>query len=276
VARPIFKLLTGFCLAAVVVAALVVAMELLKPAPQLPPLPRPNGFDEFAAAGKMIVGDASAFPTMTTNELRAFVAQNAEALKLARTGLTHQCRVPVVYSQTNMDFVERAGAIRQLALALATQGRLAESEGRTGDAAKDYLTVMRIGQESCRGGLIINSLVSVAVEAIGTVRLEQVADKLDAAQCAELASTLRSAESRREPLATILAQEREWGRRTFGIKGQIQWLISFKSLRAAEQRWMAKATAQQNRTANLIARLASRAHELDEGKPPQEKVIGNQ
>jgi hypothetical protein len=265
--RPIFKALTGFCLLALLLVAVVVALTLSQPVPPLPPLPNPNGYDDFVAAGKAITNRTNDYTQMTTNELRAFVQENAGALKQARLGLTRECRVPLSYAPTNVVYLEDLGDLKRLALALAAEGRLAESENRMDDAVDSYLTTIRMGQETCRGGLIINSLVGTAVEAIGVTRIERTLTNLNAKQCRELAVALETADYRREPTAAILAQERDWSRRVFGIKGQIARLVTFRSRRQMEMRATAKAAAQQLRTQTLIVNLASRAYELENGKP---------
>ncbi len=266
--RPIFKIFAGFCLLALLLVVAVVVATVSGPAPPPAPLPSPNGYDDFIAAGKMIVGSSSDYPTMTTNELRAFVLTNAEPLKLVRLGLSRNCQVPLGYSGTNMSDYGNPVAIKQLVQTLAAQGRLAELENRPQDAGDAYLAGIRLGQESVRGGLVINSLVGAAVEAISTTRMEAALNNFDARQCRELAGALESAESRRESPATILKREREWVRHTFGLKGQFQLLIDFRSIQKMEQTWKAKVTAQQNRTQALTVKLASRAYELEKGKRP--------
>lgn len=268
--RLIFKALAGFCIAALLLVAIVVALTLSHPAPPLPALPNPNGYDDFVAAGNMLADTNFDLSTMTTNELRDFVVQHTNALALARRGLTRECRVPLLYSPTNTVYFEGLGAVKRVAQGLVAQGKVAESENRMDDALDAYLTAIRAGQESDRGGLIINSLVSIAMESMGIVRIEATLTNLSAKQCRELVSALESAESRRVPAAAILAQEHQWVRRTFGLKGQIQLLFTIKNTRRTERSWMSRVAAQQVRTQTLLVKLASRAYELEKGKaPPQ-------
>jgi hypothetical protein len=217
----------------------------------------------------MVTDTASDYGTMSEEELRAFVKKNAEALKLVRTGLGRECRVPLDYSATNTAFLGNLAAIKRLAQAMTAEGRLAEMENRPADAAAAYLAVMRLGVASSHGGLIINSLVSIAIDTIGAARMEKLAPTLDAKQCREAAAALESCEAQREPTDTIMRQERAWARRVYGFKGQLARLLMFKSLKQSEGKWVAKAKAQQTRTRSLLIQLAARAYELEKGQRPK-------
>jgi hypothetical protein len=261
--------LTGFFAVAAVLLVAALILTLGQPAPLPPPLPMPNGYDDFVKAGGMVTDTASDYGTMSEEELRAFMKKNGEALKLVRTGLSRECRVPLDYSATNTAFLGNLAAIKRLAQAMTAEGRLAEMENRPADAAAAYLAVMRLGVASSHGGLIINSLVSIAIDTIGAARMEKLAPTLDAKQCREAAAALESCEAQREPTDTIMRQERAWARRVYGFKGQLARLLMFKSLKQSEGKWVAKAKAQQTRTRSLLIQLAARAYELEKGQRPK-------
>ena len=269
VARPIARLLTGFFAVAAVLLVAALMLTLSQPAPAPPPLPMANGYDDFVKAGGMLADSASDYGTMSEEELRTFVNKNAAALKLVREGLGRECRVPLDFSATNPAYMGNLAAIKRLAQAMTAEGRLAEMENRPADAAAAYLAVMRLGVAISHGGLIIDSLVSIAIDIIGTVRMEKLAPTLNAQQCREAASALESCEAQREPTDTIMRQERAWARRTGGFKGQIVRLLMFKSLKQTEGKWVAKAKAQQTRTRLLLVQLAARAYELEKGQRPK-------
>jgi hypothetical protein len=268
-AHPVAKLLTGFFIAAVLLVAVAVVFTLSQPAPSLTPLPKPNGYDDFAQAGRMLPENSPDFGTMSEEDLRTFVTKNSEALKLARTGLSRACRVPLDYSPTNETHFSNLATLKRLALALAAEGRLAELENRPADAAAAYLATIRLGQAVCRGGVIIDALVGIAVESIGTVRMEKLVPTLAAKQCREATAVLESCESQREPADAVLANEKAWARRTFGLKGQFARLVMFKSMKQTEQRAIAKLTTQQTRLRRLLIQLAARAYELEKGERPK-------
>src|SRR5258706_408900 len=60
----------------------------LRPAPVLHsvPLPNPNGYDDFVKASRVASPSAADYLSMSQHELREFVTQNSEALKLVRSG----------------------------------------------------------------------------------------------------------------------------------------------------------------------------------------------
>jgi len=265
--QPVAKLLIGFFVVAVVLVVAVIIFAFSQPAPA--PFPNPNGYDDFVKAGGMVTDDSSDYGTMSEEELRAFVKKNAEALKLARVGLGRECRVPLDYSATNATHLGDLAALKRLAQTFTVEGRLAEMENRPGDAAESYLGTVRLGHAITGGGVMIDALVSVAIEALGMEHLEKLTPNLDAKQCREVASALETAESGREPVETILKQEHAWQRRTFGFERPIDWLLHFRGEHEVEQRCASKVQRQQTRTRVLLIQLAARAYELEKGERPK-------
>src|SRR5258708_22405206 len=77
--RPIPKFLSAF---AILVALLLIAAFIFnstRPALLPPPLPNPNGYDDFIAAGKLVSGGFSDYNTRSEQELKEFVLRNSEA-----------------------------------------------------------------------------------------------------------------------------------------------------------------------------------------------------
>jgi hypothetical protein len=129
-AHPVAKALTGFFIVAVILVAAATVFTLSQPAPASPPLPQPNGYDDFVKAGEMVTDNTSDYGTMSEAELRTFVKKNAEALKLMRVGLGRKCRVPLDSSPTNTVRISRLSEIKRLARTMMAEGRLAELENR--------------------------------------------------------------------------------------------------------------------------------------------------
>jgi len=90
---------------ALVALALALAIVILIPFGPEPALPNPNGYDDFVKAGQMVTttldghGSLVDYRELGVEGLRAFAVTNAEALKIARLGLSHRCRLPVENSQ---------------------------------------------------------------------------------------------------------------------------------------------------------------------------------
>ena len=143
-----------------------------EPLPPVAPLPNPNGYEDLVKAGRVIKSMAG-YDQTNEQQLAELVATNAEALRLLRAGLSNQCRVPLQFSENYMTrHLNDLASFKRLAQILAAEGRLAGMEGRPADAAKSYLDAIRLGTESARGGIMIDELVGIAIEAIGTSCLQ--------------------------------------------------------------------------------------------------------
>ena len=264
-------------LVAVVALAFValIAFTVGKPTPMLP-LPSPNGYDDLVKAGKVLTNDLPGFQElrdMREDELRtAFattsLAKHGEAIAFAKVGLGRTCRVPLDYSATSAAPLDRLSAIKRVARAFIAQGRLAEMENRGVDAANSYLDLIRLGQESARGGVVLDEMNGRAVEAVGLVFLEKLTPKLDAKQCREVASALENIDAKRESIEVVLQQERTWACRTYGLIEQIDRLISFKSLRQSEQKHAARIKRHQTGMRLLTIELALRCFQSEQGRVP--------
>src|SRR5438477_491427 len=99
--KSISALLMGLLLVLAAVAyGLVQLNRALPPAP----LPNPNGYDDFVQAQKLMVVYTGEVTRASAEQLRKHLANNVEALKLIRAGLTKQCRIPISFS-TNYLFL---------------------------------------------------------------------------------------------------------------------------------------------------------------------------
>ena len=206
---------------------------------------------------------------MSEDAMRAALTNDAEALNEAKIALKQESRVIVDYSPASSRHIEALSRMKRLAQVFVAQGRVAKMDRQPRAGAHAYLDVIRLGHQLERGGTIIDSMVAVAVEALGCSALEKLSLQLNAEECREIAAALEAAETRRESIQAILAQEKAWARRAYGFTGVFTRLLTFKQLKAGEQRWAAKRTSQQVRTQRLLIKLASRAYELENGESPK-------
>ena len=241
-----------------------------EPLPPVPPLPNPNGYEELVKAGQMIKGDVWDYDKADRAMLREIVLTNATALVLARNAFSNQGAVTLPSSQDGVtNHLHDVISLKNLAQALATEGKLAERESRFSDAAKSYLDLIHLGNESARGGVLIDQLVGTAIEAIGVANLQKLVDDLDAKTCRETAATLETLDSQRQTWSRVMQQERDWSRRTFpGMRNEIARFMSRKTLNKAYQMAEQKFEEQQSKTRRLILEFAARAYQLDKGRPP--------
>ena len=237
------------------------------PAKSPSPLPNPNGYDDLVRAGKMLTSDFAQDDQAGVLELRRDLETNAAALNLVRTGLAHECRVPVEREITNR--LEDFGRFKTLSRGLLAQARLAQAEQHPAESLEALLTNIRLGQELSRGGLIIDGLVGLAVEAKGLEALEKVAPQLEANACKQTAAALMQMDARRPEAREVINQEAAWASRLYGFRGQIVRLMTRKQTRATEQKFSVKYTAQQARLRQAAVDLAAQAFEAERQSRPR-------
>lgn len=240
-----------------------------EPLPPVPPLPNPNGYDDLVKAGNMVSNDFDNYDELPPTRLGELIGINAKALQAARTGLQEKCQVPLDYSAVSSAHLDQLTALKRLALAFAADGRLAEMEKRPADAVQSDLDMIRLANASAHGGVIIDQLVGIAIEAIGVRQMQGLVGQLDAKTCRETAAALETLDSRRQAWNQVMQQERDWSRRTFpGVRYELARLMTRNSLnkayRSAEQQY----ENQQDKMRQLMIEFASRAYALDNGHPP--------
>ncbi len=264
------KAFLGVCLLILLSVLVFEFLELNRKSP-LPPLPSPNGNDDFVKAQKLMVGNPADFERGSLEELRKHLAENAEVLRLVQEGLTKRCRVPISYS-TNHLVLRSLSDVKKLARLLEAAGRLAELERRTNDAARIYLETIRYGEESCRGGVMMDRLVGIVCETIGVNSLQKITGALDAATCRVLSKQLQEFERREESVTEVLRNEAEWVRRTFPLWQRIPAMIPIESLnptKRVQKDFVKKCNQSEIPFKRLIINLAVRAYELDRGQQPK-------
>jgi hypothetical protein len=236
----------------------------------LPPLPSPNGNDDFVKAQSLLVGNPADFGRGSTNELRSHLAENAPVLKLVREGLTKECRIELLFSTNYLDR-RSLNDVKKVTRLLEAEGRLAELERRTNDAARIYVDTIRYGKESCRGGVMMDHLVGIACGTVGLNALQRIKDSLDAATCRVTFKQLQQLERQQEPLADVMRNEAEWVRRTIPVWQRIPAMIPLASLTGrAERNFVAKCNQSGLQLKRLIIDLAVRAYVLDRGSRPKD------
>ena len=247
----------------------LIAFTLGRPTAR-PPLPSPNGYDDFLKAAALLTGDVYQLTNLNHDGLRALVAANAETLRLLELGLTRNCSVPTDSAMTNVPgMMSDLVRLKSLARLLTDEGQLAEIENRYADAAHSYLNAMRFGNEMSRGGLIVNRLAGVACEAIGASPLAKLVPKLTPDEARSVVTALEKADS------TCVTWEEV--RRNEGRFSRYQLRKGFNPISWALTRWqrwrsMRKAEAKHRRIIAherlLTAELALRCYQSEQGRAP--------
>jgi len=269
--RTLVKILAG--LAVLVALAVLITLIRPDPAPSIP-IPSPNGYDDFVAVADLLVSESSPEKTASLEKMRIRVSQNAEALNQARLGLTRQSRIPLEYSKEYMSgHLPQLAKFKALAQAFAAEGKLAELENRPSEALRSYLDGVRFAHESLRGGVLIDSLVAMACEAICLKPVAGLMKSLNGKQCQEAAQALGAIDERSESWEAVSTQERTWSRRVYGWKGRLALVLQSLNPRAGLRAGMARAEQRlhqnQAQRRSVTTDLAVRAFELAKGRKPE-------
>ena len=247
----------------------LIAFTLGRPTAR-PPLPSPNGYDDFLKAAALLTGDVYQLTNLNHDGLRALVATNAGTLRLLKLGLTRNCSVPTDSAMTNVPgMMSDLASLKSLARLLTDEGQLAEIENRYADAARSYLNAIRFGNEMSRGGFIINRLVGVACEAIGASPLAKLVPKLKPDEARSVVIALENVDGARVTWEEVRRNEDRFSRYQLR-KGfnPITWAMT------RWQRWrsMQKAEAKHKRIIAherlLTAELALRCYQSEQGRAP--------
>lgn len=211
-------------------------------------MPVPNAYDDYAAAGRLAAGAGGASVLTASaraardmarlaglpgaprgapseayeegvplTQLRGVVKRNRVALARLRQGFGKACLNPPVLS-FDQAFPERA-TLRKLAQVLVAEGKLAEREGRTGEAARSYLDALRLEVDLQRGGMVHQWSYGRALQAIALQSLDHSVNRLDARAALAAARELIRLEQQAPDLADALQVEKE--ATTRGLK---EWL----------------------------------------------------
>src|SRR5437762_3127530 len=107
-------------IALVILSTLIVVLVLVLPFGSRPlqsSMPEPNGYNDFLKAAALLPNTTPDVSRLSDDELRATVAADADALKIARRGLTHECRVPLDFSAGSTNRFEQLACLKRVALA---------------------------------------------------------------------------------------------------------------------------------------------------------------
>lgn len=259
----------------VVVLGNVVLMAFVflgSPARKPTPMPNPNGYDDFVKAAKLVNVDTSKdYRTFTREELAATIfSTNQEVLSLVRTGLGKQCLMPNDYWKDYQArvFMRTLSAWKEIAFLFRDEGRLAELNGQTNEAAQFYLDGIRFGEECSRGGVLIDKLVGASCSAILETPLRNLLPSLDTKHCADIAANLEKMDASTEPAEEILKREEEYESKISGIREKLAKLVMYKTIRTTRQNAARRFENDTSRKREMMIAFAARAYELEHGKRP--------
>lgn len=243
----------------VVAGGFFVFMGGKKPAPVV--LPSPNGYDSLLAAAKA-GGDPGKYTEMSLTELEALVQREAKTYALVREGLSRESLVPIA-NPIEARMPDMA-SFKSLGHLIAAEGRLAELKNKPAEAAQSYLDMVRLGHAMSRGGLLIDSLHGISIEAIALNKLSDLRNKLPAAAAREVTVALEKVDARGEPGEVTLQTERAWARQSG--RGRLALFFNSNLLKGAEDKFMQKRNQVDLQRRQLMVNLASQAYRGENGK----------
>jgi hypothetical protein len=263
-------LLLAFALAAGAVLVALLASTMGRSPARPPPLPNPNGYDDFVKAGGAVLGNIGDWSDLDHDRLVALVSTNAEPLRLLRLGLTRQCVMPMDSALTNAaGMMNQLARMKRLVHLLAAEGRLREMENQPAEAARSYVDAIRYGNEMSRGGFIITRLVGIACEAIGYAPLAKLAPKLNPDDARAVLRDLDKLDSGHVTWAEVQRNERHFMRYQMRRHvNPIMWVMGWWQSRQAMQRGETKHKTVVARERLLAVELALRCYQSEQGHPP--------
>jgi len=272
------KLLLALVILAALVVVAMLAFTNVRPPPR-PPLPIPNGYDDFLTAGAVITGNLGNYSTIDQDALRDLVAANAEPLRLLRLGLSRRCSVPTEAALTNYPaLMNSLAGFKGLALLLAAEGRLAELEKRPADAASSYVDAIQLGNEMSRGGFIINRLVGVACAAIGSRPLAKLLPGLTCELARPLIVRLEQIDAQGVTWDEVLQNENDYTRHELHKSANpIRWVTAWWQSRLPRKKWEARHNIEVAHIRLLMTELSLRCYQAGQGRAPTslEQLVPN-
>ena len=258
-------------------AVVVLVLLCLAVARRTEPPPKPNGYDDFVAAGNMILGDFfGGFLFVDQNyqaAMATFAARNEPMLARVRLGLSKEARVPVGSgSDVSHALFRRAMAIHQVDTAMSMIAQQREFEGRLAEAVGIELDCIRLAIARSRGGMEMHYFDAETAEVAALLVLRRFAPRLDAPLCRQTLKALAATEGGREPMAVVRRREilcalrtSGWWNNLMGIKDMAAQLVGINDPIASLQ-GLAKEIIRDRRELSLA--LARRAFTLERGRPP--------
>jgi hypothetical protein len=153
-----------------------------------PARPNPNGYDELVRVAKLIeTVNKPYIDTATRVQIKTYVTQCGPVYGAIRAALDKPCQIPLRWGDKDFSHsIAEIQSLRNAASALFAQGRLAAMEGRNKDAIASYIDTIRLGRAAMRGGLMIDMLIGITFENMGSSGLAKMRSSLSAEECLAL------------------------------------------------------------------------------------------
>ena len=146
--------------------------------------------------------------TKVSKEMKEYVKENEPAINVIRKAIAKKnCVVPEVTGSN--DLIPYLSKCRSLARIMVTEGKIREIDGDHKGAYQDYLDIMRFGGDISKGGVLINGLVSIAMDSTAISSMQSGLKKADAKTLEMVVDGLKEIEDNFVPYSKVLEVERK-------------------------------------------------------------------
>lgn len=261
------------CLAVLIVLALLGAVAytiVSTPGAREEPLPNPNGYEDLLHAANGLTFYDPDLKSAASSKLRSILNRNSQAIQTLRLGLSRPCRVPVEYTPdwVGVRHQRDLGKIKRLARLLGVEGELYERGNQLDGAIDSYLDIVRLGEASSRGGLLIDEAVGISIDAVGMGQLRSLEPKLTVGGRRRLAAALGTIDTRQEPWEHIREREKAFERRRSLSRYLVYRIGRFRTARQTDKIWESRYLTMQARRRLFIVELALHSYQSEKGAVP--------
>jgi hypothetical protein len=263
------RILAGLAIALIGVVGVLLIANRAARLPEPRPIPVPNGYDEFILASRMLGEKPAPVGKETPEQIAAYVASNRLALERLRIGLSRSSLAPAYASsnaQTHLDTLSGMKALARLIAGEADLARQAKDWDRLVTASTQGID---FGVRLAQGGVLMDSLMATAAEAMARAPLEKALPELPAAPARKAALALVQLDPTRETFKGVMLYEELYVRRNSPMAMRVAWnLFLRRRTQAAFDKAEVKYNTSLLATRTLTVQLAARAYTLERGQAP--------
>ena len=262
----LYRISLGVC---VIILMFRLADWACRRGPALPPPPKPNGYEQIVIAARDIKPLPHDFENLSSTQIQQFARQNFPSIEKMRAAFPLDSSVTVEVKKDWQDrHEEDLSNLKRLAVALGLEAKIQLINGQTNNAARCEVDSICLAQRVNKGGILLDGITGLGMEIISSASLQSLLSQMDASACRDAASRLEEIQSKREKPETIIATQKAWSARRFGLIDYIGSILTRKSDAKRYAQFIERSHESAGRTQRVMLRLAARAYELDHHKPP--------
>jgi hypothetical protein len=241
-----------------------------------PPAPAGNVYEQLVQNGKRVSGklpQTADYQKADIEDLKSSIRATETVLKDTRALFSKPSQVLLIFNMDMSEMLERQGGLRNLGRLFSIEAEIASRENRPDDAANALLDQVRFATMMDNDGLLIDTLVAVALESGAERNLLKLAKSLSREQCTNAIKLLSDIDRNRDPIEKVFNTENYWFERTTPLYYQFMMKLngSFAQLRKPAET-AAKASQQRVKIEcrQTIVDLAAQLYFLDNNKLPED------